>query len=100
MNISKHKLSTFEEFIVGNQSRHTESIFFNIPNKPNELIKLYIYDDEDYLHEKRKNIDNLIKFNQEFNIPEIIIPLDILKVNFKFKGIILPKLEGKMLESI
>ena len=95
MNISKHKLYSFEEYIVGNKSRHTESIFFNIPDRPNELIKLYTCEDKDYLHDKKNDAENLMRFGKEFDIPEIITPTDILKVNFKFKGIIIPKLEGK-----
>lgn len=95
MYISKQKLYRYKEHIVGNKSRHTESIFFEIPDRPNELIKLYIHEDKDYLHNKKKDVENLIRFGKEFNIPEIIIPTDILKVNFRFKGIILPKLEGK-----
>lgn len=95
MNISRRRLYSYEEYVVGNKSRHTESIFFNVPNKPQELIKLYECEDEEYLHDKKRDVQNLMRFGKEFNIPEIIIPTDILKVNFKFHGIILPKLEGK-----
>ncbi len=94
MNISKRKLFSYEEYVVGNKSRHTESIFFNIPNKPDEIIKLYDSDNGDYLYNKKRDINNLIRFGKEYNMPEIILPKDLLKVNLKFKGIILPKLNG------
>ena len=95
MNISRNKLESYKEYIVGNKSRHTESIFYNLPNNPQFLIKYYCCDDKDYLNNKKKDVENLIRFGKEYDIPEIIVPADILKVNFKFKGIILPKLEGK-----
>ena len=82
MNVSKRKLYQFEEYIVGNKSRHTESIFFNIPDRSQEIIKLYTCEDKDYLHDKKRDAENLIRFKKEFDIPEIITPIDILKVNY------------------
>ena len=72
---------------------HTESDLYHIKEE-NRLLKIYDKLDDVYLNEKKKNILNLIKFNNEEKIEELIIPDGLVYVEDRFIGEILPKIDG------
>lgn len=73
---------------------HNESNIYDMPNNPDKLLKIYSLHDKDYLDEKKKDIDNLIKFSKEEKIPEIVIPIGLIYLDDLFIGELLPRVYG------
>ena len=75
---------------------HTESRLYKNPFDNASIIKIYkVFDDEKYMSDKRKNIENLYYFSIKNNIPELVIPTYLLTIDDEFRGIIEPKIIGK-----
>lgn len=92
LQFTEKKFAKLKAFIVDENSWNTEAKMYYY-NKY-ELIKAYRSSDEGYLQRKNKDVLNLMEFIYKENIPEILRPNGLFFVNSKFKGIVLPRIEG------
>ena len=73
---------------------HTESDIYDMPGDSTKLLKIYDKLDEDYLYNKKHDIDNLIRFNSEVKIDELVVPIGYIYLYDLFIGEVLPKING------
>ena len=75
---------------------NTESNFLSVPNDKNNIVKAYIdYKNTKFMNSKLETINNLIDFTNKNNIDYLVIPNKKLIVEDEFRGIVLPKINGK-----
>lgn len=74
---------------------HTESDIYEMPNDSNKILKIYDKLDEYYLYNKKHDIDNIVRFNTEVKIEELVIPVGYVYLYDLFIGEILPKVNGE-----
>ncbi len=96
INLTKKQLHQLKRLKFNDDIMPMESILY-IFNK-NELIKLYIdytFGDIDSLEERKIRINNLIEFVNNENIPELLVPKKLVKIDKQFAGLLLPKINGQ-----
>ncbi len=74
---------------------NTESNIYYMPNNDEKLLKIYDKSDTDYLDKKLKSIQNVIKFNKDEKIEELVVPTGYIYLEDLFIGEILPKINGE-----
>ena len=93
MNFTSKEFNNLQEMKLDEGVVHSESDFFYVPNS-SKIIKIYHTKDSRYLINKKRIVENLIKFNKSADISELVIPEDFVYIDNEFKGILLPKING------
>ncbi len=96
LDLSYVDYNSLKRFDLPENINHNESSLFYSPFNRNEIIKSYynVYLDAN-ANEKIKEINNYITFIDDNNITELLKPTGLLYVENKFKGIILPRIDGQ-----
>ena len=95
LSLNNDDFENLEPYELDDTIWHGESKIYYDPTNKKRILKIYhSHFNKKWKIQKLKAIKNLIKFTDEYNIPEIIWPEGLVNIDKDFKGIILPIIPG------
>lgn len=100
-NISKKKFNSLQKLNLEKGILSTEAQFYLYKkNNKNYLYKKFYIDETDYFRNKIFTIDSLIENKEIINIPELVLPKNIISVDHQLNGYIMEYINGTTLSLV
>lgn len=94
INLTQKELKKLIPFHVEEPAINSDANFYYRKKDKNILYKIFRTNSSKLLSEKKQIIEELIAAKEEINIPELVLPENIITIDNGFKGITINKING------
>ena len=94
IDLTKKQYKKLKPLLIDEDINASEASFFKVPHNPNKIYKMYQTKRTDILEHKEEAIMDIISSKKQIDIPELILPEELVYVEDSFKGISLDYVKG------